>query len=809
MMDIFGQKKKESSEVFKNLPLAFVKFLINYNSQGQPVDLTFLEVNDLLVKVAGQSHDMLIGKRLTEVSPELKTFLAESLQENKAKLTEGSNFESEIYIESRKKWFDLYVSVSDQDIITILLSDCTRRKTLEEELKHSEFMFKQLYDDSPLGLCRTSPDGKLIIANLSLAKIFGFSNVEEFTDYYASAADINGTNKGGGFFGKPVLSGNFNDHESTWVSKEGKPIYIMESAKKILDQGGEPLYIERIVENITERKIAELQIAELNHLYLEMGVDPEKNIQTIVKKACEIIQGSCSLYNRLDDKNKSLLTWSEFNAPADFKRLDKPDGHICYEATIQGKDKPVILEDLNTTDFINTDSNVKRYGLRSYLGMPVIINGKAIGSLCVVCNVPKKFTETEINIISTLSKALSLEQQRFFVEESLIKATDEAKIANKAKSQFLANMSHEIRTPLNGIIGFAEMLSSQEPDERKARILNMIEDSGYQLLQIINDIFDYSRIETGKISLKSEAFKLNELIEETVNFFHKPAQEKGLQYIINTDKITENHLLGDSYKFKQVMVNVISNAIKFTDDGSVLVIAGSIQKGDFVEVTMVIEDTGIGISNDQLDKIFDEFKQVEYYLTKKIKGTGLGLTITKKLLDLMNGKIVVESEQGKGSRFIITVPFKSGTGTMERSKEEYMNKPEIKRETDAKKIKILLAEDNEANQFLIKVITKSQDWDITIVENGAEAIEKYKSGKYDIILMDVQMPIMNGYEATKIIRQIEFEKGMHTPIIALTAYAMKSDKDICIEAGMDDYISKPFKRQQFLETINDTLARVV
>jgi len=170
---------------------------------------------------------------------------------------------------------------------------------------------------------------------------------------------------------------------------------------------------------------------------------------------------------------------------------------------------------------------------------------------------------------------------------------------------------------------------------------------------------------------------------------------------------------------------------------------------------------------------------------------------------------VVESEQGKGSRFIITVPFKSGTGTMERSKEEYMNKPEIKRETDAKKIKILLAEDNEANQFLIKVITKSQDWDITIVENGAEAIEKYKSGKYDIILMDVQMPIMNGYEATKIIRQIEFEKGMHTPIIALTAYAMKSDKDICIEAGMDDYISKPFKRQQFLETINDTLARVV
>jgi PAS domain S-box-containing protein len=808
-MDIFGLKKKESAEFLKTLPLAFVKFRINYNDQGDPVDLTFLEVNDLLVSIAGQSQELLIGKKLTEVSPELKSFLPERLQTNKAKFSYFSIYESEIFIESRKKWYDLHVSVQDINQVVVLLSDSTRRKTIEEELRQSELKFKSLYENSHLGLYRTTPDGNLIMANQSLIEILGFSDYREFNDYHSHLEGFQRTIKGKPVPGNLNSSNNLNSHESTWITNEGKSIYIRESAKVVYNQNGEPNYIEQTVEDITDRKITELQIAELNHLYLELGVDPGKNIHTIVKKTCEIMKGLCSLYNRLDDQKKSLLVWSEHNLPNNFLREDLPDGHICYEATIKGRDKVVIIEDLNKTDFVKTDSNVKKYGLRSYLGMPVIVDGKTIGSLSVVSNLPRTFTETEINIIGTLAKALSLEQQRYFVEENLIKATLEAKVANSAKSQFLANMSHEIRTPLNGIIGFAEMLSSQETDERKARILDMIEGSGYQLLQIINDIFDYTRIETGKIQLKSETFNLNDLIGEISGFFKKLANEKGLQFVINSEKVTENYLIGDSYKFKQVIVNVISNAVKFTDEGSILVIAGSSRRGEMIDVTLVIEDTGIGISDDQLEKIFDEFKQVEYYLTKKIKGTGLGLTITKKLLDLMNGKIRVESEQGKGSRFIVTIPFKSATAIEERKTEVYMEKPGIAKEIEKQKVKILLAEDNEANQFLIKALTKSQEWDITIVENGAKAVEQYKSGKFDIILMDVQMPVMNGYEATKIIRQLEFEKGIHIPIIALTAYAMKSDKDICLEAGMDDYISKPFKKQQFLETISDVLARTV
>jgi signal transduction histidine kinase/CheY-like chemotaxis protein len=412
----------------------------------------------------------------------------------------------------------------------------------------------------------------------------------------------------------------------------------------------------------------------------------------------------------------------------------------------------------------------------------------------------KKVTKLEVKIIQTLAKALSLEQKRYFVEKSLKKATREAQMASQAKNQFLANMSHEIRTPLNGIMGFSEMLSSQETNIKKIRMLEMIEESGNQLLQIINDIFDYSKIEAGKLTIKNDYFKLDKLLEEAVSYFDKSAKSKNLQFVLNIDGIAENSLFGDLYKLKQILFNVISNAIKFTDEGSVLVIAGSEKINNFARIKIIVEDTGIGIHKNQLDKIFDEFNQLDYYLTKKIKGTGLGLTITKKLLDLLQGNIRVESEPGRGSRFIITIPFQIKTNNKVKAKK-VMNDTEENNKSGSKMVKILLAEDNEANQFLIKALTKTQDWDITVVDDGEKAVEQYKKDNYDLILMDVQMPVMNGYEATKIIREMENEKGIRTPIIALTAFAMESDRDLCIEAGMDDYIAKPFKRQQFLDAI--------
>jgi PAS domain S-box-containing protein len=806
-MDIFRQKKKNSSEVINSIPLAFASFKIDFDTSGLPVNLTFLDINDIFESIAGIGRNEMIGKKLTEVFPELKSTLPHKFKTYAAKLNHLTTFEYETYIETRRKWYDVHVNVPDHNSLIILLSECTIRKSIEEELKESEFKFKNLYENSPVGLYRVSPEGNILMANNTLVKILGLSSVDELLKFDPKKS-VNSFGKDGSGLKKSIeTKGKINGNEASWTTKNGNIIYVRESAKEIHDKNGNIIYFEKTVEDITERKIAEMQIAELNHFFLEMGVDPKKNIHTIVKKTNEILKGFCSLYNRIDEKEKSLITWSEHNAPLDIKRTDKSEGHICYEATFKARHNPVIIEELNSTSFYQSDPNVIKYGLRSYLGMPVVVEGKTIGTLCVMYNKPRKFTDSDVNTIKTLAKTLSLEQKRYFSEEKLRNAIEEARQANLSKSQFLANMSHEIRTPLNGIIGFSEMLSSQEADERKVRILKMIEDSGYQLLQIINDIFDYSRIEAGKITLHPESFKLDEIINETVGYFDKAAKEKGLSLIVEFENLKENELFGDGFKFKQILINVLSNAIKFTDEGLVLVLVSSEKAGKVVQVKVTIEDTGIGINKDQLERIFDEFKQLEYYLTKRIKGTGLGLTITKKLLDLLDGNVTVESEQGKGSRFTISIPFQSEL-IPETKIQEVMNKPENKKETVTKKIKILLAEDNEANQFLIKAITRSQEWDITIVDNGEKAVEQYKTGAFDIILMDVQMPVMNGYEATKIIRQIESEKGIHTPIIALTAYAMKADKDVCIESGMDDYISKPFKRQQFLDSIIDVLKRI-
>lgn len=796
----FVQTKKVTKQDINSIPLAFAKFKVEFDSEGIPTDLTFIDLNDSFANIAGYDRKDVIGKRLSDSLPEYEDKISLRLKDFASKLVPEIRFNYEVFIKSRNKWYDVFANVVDDDTVTLLLSDCSNRKKTEEDLRESEQKFKSLYKNATIGLYRTCPDGKILMANNALIKLLGFSSFNELASRNLEKGGYNFSYPRKRFKELLEQKGEIKDFESSWITKHGIKIYLRESAKNVKNKHGDVIYYEGSVEDITQRKTAEIQIAELNNLFLEIGIDPSRNIQIIVKKANEIINGVCSLYNRLDDKEKSLITWSEFNVPSDLKQKDDPQGHICYEATIKGKNNPVIINDINQTEYFETDPNVQKYGLRSYLGMPVIVDGETIGSLCVLDVKPKIFSEIEVKIIQTLAKALSLEQKRYFVEKSLKKATREAQMASEAKSQFLANMSHEIRTPLNGIMGFSEMLSGQETNIKKIRMLEMIEESGNQLLQIINDIFDYSKIEAGKLTIKNDYFKLDELLEEAVSYFDKSAKSKNLQFVLNIDGIAENSLFGDLYKLKQILFNVISNAIKFTDEGSVLVIAGSEKINNFARIKVIVEDTGIGINKNQLNKIFDEFNQLDYYLTKKIKGTGLGLTITKKLLDLLQGNIRVESEPGRGSRFIITIPFQIKTNNKVKAKK-VMSDTEENNKSGSKMVKILLAEDNEANQFLIKALTKTQDWDITVVDDGEKAVEQYKKDNYDLILMDVQMPVMNGYEATKIIREMENEKGIRTPIIALTAFAMESDRDLCIKAGMDDYIAKPFKRQQFLDAI--------
>ena len=409
----------------------------------------------------------------------------------------------------------------------------------------------------------------------------------------------------------------------------------------------------------------------------------------------------------------------------------------------------------------------------------------------------KKWYEIFVDYINQVQATLLIDDctQRKLKE----KAPDQDK---KNKSDFLANMSHEIRTPLNGVLGFTEILLALENDERKKSMLELVEDCGNQLMETINDIFNYSNLESGKISSRESEFDPQEIILDTVGYFESAAQKKGLKLSVNVNNIKTNCLVGDYVKLNQVIVNVISNAIKFTDEGKIEIVAVTYKKNNQPHLKLVVADNGIGIEPEQMANIFDEFKQLDHYLTKRIRGTGIGLTITKKIVDFLGGEIHVESKPKNGSTFVIDLPFKEST---KKKVEVTKRNNNIKNVEPMKKVKILLAEDNEANQFLIKALTKNTDWELTVVDDGQQAVDAFSNDTFDLILMDVQMPVMNGYDATKIIREMEALKDIHTPIIALTAFAMTSDKDECIKAGMDDYISKPFKRQQFMDTVKDAI----
>lgn len=378
------------------------------------------------------------------------------------------------------------------------------------------------------------------------------------------------------------------------------------------------------------------------------------------------------------------------------------------------------------------------------------------------------------------------------VEQELTLAKEKAEDSKRVKEEFLANMSHEIRTPLNGIKGFTDLLVKNKHYPEQEKYLEAIGFSTKNLLAIINDILDFSKIEAGKMEIERTIFYLRDLIESIFNSFVFQAEGKGL--IISkeiADKIPES-LMGDPVKINQVITNLMSNALKFTEKGSIhLSVEESSRVNNCVDLLFKIKDSGIGIPPNKVNTIFDSFSQASSSTTRKYGGTGLGLAIVKKIVNLFDGEIRVESTEGVGSTFI----FNLNLGVAEdQSIIKESKKPEL--EMDLSGIRVLVAEDYPMNQLLINETLSSWNFEVEIVENGKLAFEKIRENEYDLVLMDVNMPEMGGLEATKLIREKLDEPKRSIPIIAMTAGALKGDKEACINAGMNDYVSKPFDHNE-------------
>jgi PAS domain S-box-containing protein len=413
----------------------------------------------------------------------------------------------------------------------------------------------------------------------------------------------------------------------------------------------------------------------------------------------------------------------------------------------------------------------------------------------------RAFKDRDGRIIRVVSASQDITVQKH-VELDLSKAKDDAEIANKAKSTFLATMSHEIRTPLNGVLGMAQAMALDDLSPAQRQRLDTIQRSGEALLAILNDVLDLSKIEAGKLVLESEPFDIVELAEGVRAIFRTQADAKGCGLTLSLDLAAAGAWQGDATRVRQILFNLVSNALKFTESGEVRIEVCCEEE----KLVLRVCDTGIGIAPEHMSGLFEKFEQADASTTRRFGGTGLGLAICRELAAMMGGAVSAESQLGRGSTFTVVLPLPR-IGDIERRRSAQPADLHADSETPPRPRRVLAAEDNEVNQRVLTALMEHLGGDLTVVSNGQQAIEAWEAGDWDVILMDVHMPVMDGPTATRLIRQREQETGRpRTPIVALTANAMAHQVEAYAADGMDDFVAKPIEVSRLAKALEDAVA---
>lgn len=405
------------------------------------------------------------------------------------------------------------------------------------------------------------------------------------------------------------------------------------------------------------------------------------------------------------------------------------------------------------------------------------------------------------------SQVVKVKRDLELTNQQLEASRDKALMGVKMKNSFLANMSHEIRTPMNGVFGMIDLLYDTEMDEDQEQLLSTARSSAETLMRIIDDILDFSKIEAGKVSVETMPFSLTEVVESSVALYSEAAAEKDVELTLKFED-TPPWVVGDPHRYQQVLNNLISNAIKFTDDGSVQVIVSGVCTETGNGILTEVLDSGIGIPQEKIDTLFQPFTQADDSTVRKYGGTGLGLSISKNLVELLDGTIECDSRRSGGTVFSFVLPFEhyenlESSKLSARVSEEMVCTPSVhSTRSDFSGMKVLVVEDNIVNQEVAKRFLTKLHCDVDFADNGQSALEYMRADAYDCIFMDCQMPVMDGYEATRLIRLGSVsDSGKDVFISAMTAHAMSGDRDLCLEAGMDHYFSKPFGLQDFREAL--------
>jgi PAS domain S-box-containing protein len=645
-----------------------------------------------------------------------------------------------------------------------------RRERAQQVLRDSEALYASLVENLPVHVLRKDLEGRFVFANRSfcelldrpLAEILGRTDFDLFPEALARKfrEDDRTVMETGELL--ETVEENRSRGDSRYME-------VMKSA--VRDAAGQIVGVQIVFWDVTDRKKAEAALEQERYLLHALMDTLPHNIY---------FKDTASRFLRI---NKALATCFRLRDAAE--ALGKTDF------------------DFFTEEHARQAMADEREILRT--GQPVVdkeeketwSNGHATWALTT--KLP--LYDDQRRVIGTFGISRDITERKREAQ-ALQLAKEAAESANRAKSAFLANMSHEIRTPLNAVIGMTELVLKSPLTDQQREFLQTVRDSGEALLAVINDILDFSKIEAGKLELDSRAFDLWENLGETLKPFAIRAQQQGLELASFIHPQVPRMVLGDYNRLRQVVINLLGNALKFTESGEVsLEVMRESQAGNDVLLHFIVADTGIGIPAAKQSTIFEMFEQADTSTTRRHGGTGLGLAIAARIIGLMDGRIWVDSEVGRGSRFHFTVRLGLAAGGPAVPPPLPAVAPPAVPRRRAANLYVLLAEDSSVNQKLVTALLEEQGHKIRLVNNGREALAAWESEAFDLILMDVQMPEMDGLEAAARIRARERHSGAHVPIAAMTAYALKGDRERCLEAGMDAYIAKPIRADEFFDTI--------
>ncbi len=748
-------------------------------------------VNPAATSLLGYSSKELLTMNIAQIAhpdsyhENMKTFPA---------LMEGKHVCQDISLQ-HKSGEKIYVLMDaimlDKHTIIGFCTDVTERKKAEQALKESEETYRNLFQNAQVGLFRTRiEDGKILESNEQLAIMFGFSNREEFIENYYTSENYVDQGTRELMVAKIKAQGKIESFEARFYRKDRSIFWARYSARIYPEKG----WIEGVAEDITEKKKVD---EHLKHLFESaksiLEYDDFEKIARIIFDKCKQITGADSGYVALlsetGEENEVLFLDSGGLPCSVDESLPMPVRGLRGEAYR-------LQKAVFHNDFVNSDHYrfipEGHVILRNVMFAPLIINKNPVG-LIGLANKPTDFTEEDLQIITAFGELASIALMNARNYEELKNAKNKAEESDKLKSAFLANMSHEIRTPMNGILGFLELM--QDPylsSEDMKKYIHVVKSSGDRLLSTINDIIEISKIEAGQISLNISTFHISDVLIYHYNFFFPEAHKKGLELKLNNGLTSQNDLIQtDRTKLESILSNLIKNAIKFTQSGYVEIECHLENKNLIFQVS----DSGTGIAEEKLNDIFQRFVQEDTSLTRPYEGSGLGLSIAKAYVDFLYGEISVESVVGKGSKFMVSIPYQP---VREGVSWPELKGPAVAGNTSGNTL-VLIAEDDDSSFELLKILLERFDYKIIRSFDGEETVKLVNENPdISLILMDLKMPVMDGYKATQKIR--EFNKNVC--IIGQSAYAMHGDREKALQAGCNDYLTKPIKKEDLMAVIH-------